>query len=288
MEEPALGAKGLDGAEAHVFQRGRHGLLGPVAQIALLAHDVQHWGGEDVGGVEQRHAMAVGHSVKADDGAVDEFFHNIRYGVGLSVESLQFLQVPQLIGCLGAAAVIGLDDDRVAHLFDEGLGRRQRADHMVARHRHTGCNVAFLHLALVFDALDEVVLCTGGDVKVGAHLGIHFQPIFVVGFQPVDLTVMEGEIGHSPQHLIVIAQVVHAVILGQAMLELPGDLVKRCIADAQHIGAVAMQAFAEIPVGFGEMRADKHKIHSGYNFLFSITPGYILLQNQTKRFAWAS
>ena len=99
---------------------------------------------------------------------------------------------------------------------------------------------------------------------------------------------MEGKIGHSPQHLIVIAQVVHAVILGQAMLELPGDLVKRCIADAQHIDAVAMQAFAEIPVGFGEMRADKHKIHSGYNFLFSITPGYILLQNQTKRFAWAS
>ena len=227
--------------------------------------------------------MAVCHAVKADDGAIDELFHNIRHCAGLGVECFQLFQVVQLIGGLGTTAVIRLDDDRVAHLFDELLRCRQCADHMVARYRHTGRNVAFLHLALIFNALDEIVLRAGRDVKIGAHLGIHFQPILVVGLQPVNLAVVEGKIRHGTQHFVVAAQVIHTIIFRQTMLELPGDLVKRRIADAQHIDPVAMQAFAEIPVRFGEMRADKHKIHSGYILPLLLNAGV-----QTKRFLSAS
>ena len=137
----------------------------------------------------------------------------------------------------------------------------QGADHMVAGHRHTGGNVAFLHLALVLDALDEVVLCAGRDVEIRAQLGIHFQPIFVVGLDPIDFAVVEGEVGDSTEHLVIVTEVVHAVILRQAVFQFPRNLVERRVADAQHIDTIAVQAVAEIPVGLGEMRADKDKIH---------------------------
>ena len=47
----------------------------------------------------------------------------------------------------------------------------------------------------------------------------------------------------------------------EALLQFPGNLVKRSITDAQHIDAVAVQTVTEIPVGLGKMRADKDKIH---------------------------
>ena len=167
----------------------------------------------------------------------------------------------QLVGGLGTAAVVRLDDDRVADFLNKGAGLMQGADHMVAGHRHTGGNVAFLHLALVLDALDEVVLCAGRDVEIRAQLGIHFQPIFVVGLDPIDFAVVEGEVADSTEHLVIVTEVVHAVILRQAVFQFPRNLVERRVADAQHIDTIAVQAVAEIPVGLGEMRADKDKIH---------------------------
>ena len=67
VEKPAFSAKSLDRAEAHILERRRNRFLRPVAQIAVLTDDVQQRGGEHIGGVEQRHTMAVGHAVKADD-----------------------------------------------------------------------------------------------------------------------------------------------------------------------------------------------------------------------------
>ena len=261
VEEPALCAERLDGAEARILQRGGHSFLRPVAQIAVLTDDIQHRGGEHIGGVEQRHAMAVGHAVKADDGAVDIFLHNILHIMRLCIELFQFGKVIQLVGSLGTAAVVRLDDDRVADFLNKGSGLMQGADHMVTGHRHTGGNVAFLHLALVLDALDEVVLCAGRDVEIRAQLGIHFQPIFVVGLDPIDFAVVEGEVGDSTEHLVIVTEVVHAVILRQAVFQFPRNLVERRVADAQHIDTIAVQAVAEIPVGLGKMRADKDKIH---------------------------
>lgn len=198
--------------------------------------------------------MAVRHTVKADDGAVDEFLHNVAFGGQAGVKCFQVLLVFQLVGGLGAAAVVRLDNDRVTNLGDKLPRRLQRRDHVVPRHRHAGLAVAFLHDAFVLDAGDEVILCAGGDVKVGAQLGVHFQPVFVVALQPVDLAVAEGEIPHRTHHLAVIAKIVDPIILGQGSLELRRDFPVGGVADAQHIDAVALEPVAEIPVAFWKMR----------------------------------
>ena len=103
--------------------------------------------GEYVGGVEQRHAMAVGHTVKADDGAVDVLLHNVPDVMRLGVEFFQLGEIAQLVGRLGTAAVVRLDDDRVADLLDKGAGLGS-ADNMVARHRYTRSDVASFILLL--------------------------------------------------------------------------------------------------------------------------------------------
>ena len=138
--------------------------------------------------------------------------------MGFGVKCFQLGKVFQLVGGLGPAAVVRLYDDGVADFLNKSPRRRKRADHMMARHRHPGGDVAFLHAAFVLDALDKIVFSTGIDVKVGAHLGVHFQPVFVVGFHPVDLAVVEGKIRHRAQHLVVAAQIADPVILGQAVL----------------------------------------------------------------------
>lgn len=89
---------------------------------------------------------------------------------------------------------------------------------MVACHRHTGCTVAFLHAALVLDALDKIILGTGIDIEIGAQLGIHLKPVFVVRLNPVNFAVVEGEVSDSAQHLLIAAQIIHAIILRQAVL----------------------------------------------------------------------
>ena len=218
VEEAALCAERLDGAEAHILQRSGHGLLRPVGEVAFLTDDVQHRGGEHVGGVEQRHAMAVGHTVKADDGAVDVLLHNVPDVMRLGIEFFQLGEIAQLVGCLGTAAVVRLNDDRIADLLDKGACLGQCADNMVARHRYTRGDVAFLHFALVLDALDEVILRTSIDVEIRAQLGVHLQPILVVGLDPVDLAIVEGKVRDSAEHLVVIAKIIHAVILSQALL----------------------------------------------------------------------
>ena len=84
--------------------------------------------------------------------------------------------------------------------------------------RDARSDVAFLHFALVLDALDEVILCAGIDVEIRAQLGVHLQPILVVGLDPVDLAIVEGKVRDSAEHLVVIAKIIHAVILSQALL----------------------------------------------------------------------
>ena len=90
VEKAALCAECLDGAKPDIPQLLRHGFLRPVGKIAQRVHNVDHGGGEYVGGVEQRYTAAVGYAVKAHNGAVDEFFHNIGSIRQFRIERFQF------------------------------------------------------------------------------------------------------------------------------------------------------------------------------------------------------
>ena len=218
--------------------------------------------------------MAVGDTVKADDGTVNEFLHDILHLRQILIKRRQFIMVFQLVGGFGAAAVVRFDDDGVSHFLDESLGGLQRGDHMVPCHRDTRRAVAFLHLALEFDEGNKIILGTGGDIEIGPQLGVHLQPVLIVAFQPVDLAVTEGKVSYGTHHGIVIGQAVHAVILGQAGLELFRNLVVRGVSDAQDVHAVAAQAVTEIPVTFGKMRRYKNKIHDPFPHFIFLRPLY--------------
>ena len=126
--------------------------------------------------------------------------------------------------------------------------------HVVAGHGYPGSDVAFLHFALVLDAVNKVVLCAGGNIEIGAQGGVLLQPEFIVAFQPVDFAVLKSEIPHGAYHGIIIRHGIHTVILGQCAFEQGGQRFVRGIANAKHIYAIGTQAVTKIPVIFREMR----------------------------------
>ena len=134
--------------------------------------------------------------------------------------------------------------------------------HVVAGHGYPGSDVAFLHFALVLDAVNKVVLCAGGNIEIGAQGGVLLQPEFIVAFQPVDFAVLKSEIPHGAYHGIIIRHGIHTVILGQAFFQLVRDLVIAGIANAQHIYPVVLEPVTKIPVGFGELRRNKNKVQN--------------------------
>ena len=91
-------------------------------------------------------------------------------------------------------------------------------------------------------------------MEIGAQGGVALQPVFIVGLQPVDAAMLEGEEGHGAVDLVVVFQAVHLVVFVQAVLQLRLQLVVGLIADAQHVHAVVLQLPAELPVVGGEVR----------------------------------
>ena len=166
------------------------------------------------------------------------------------------------VGC--AHTVIGLYHHRVAHLVDELLAALEVIHHVVASGGDASLLVVLLHLALVLDAGHIGGLEAGGDVEIGAQGCVPLQPVFVVGLQPVDAAVLEGEERHGAVDLVVVFQTAHLVVFVQAVLQLGLQLVVGLVADAQHVHAVVLQLTAELPVVGGEVGGDKNKILHGF------------------------
>ena len=175
-------------------------------------------------------------------------------------EGAQLLVIGELVGVGRTDAVVRLDDDRVAHLVDELPASLEIVHHVVAGGGDASLLVVFLHLALVLDAGHIRGLEAAGDMEIGAQGGIPFQPVFIVGLQPVDAAILEGEKGHGAVHLVVVFQTVHLVVLVQACLQLRLQFLVGLVADAQHVQAVVLQLPAELPVVRGEVGGDKNKV----------------------------
>ena len=208
-----------------------------------------------------------------DDGivAVHLGAHELLHDVGhirvllllVGQKFLQLLVAGKAVGIRSAHAVVRLDHHRVAHLLHKGLAARKIVHHVVAGGGDTGLLVVLLHLTLVLDAGHIRGLEAAGDVEIGAQGGIPLQPVFIVGLQPVDAAILEGEKGHGAVHLVVVFQAVHLVVLVQACLQLGLQLLVGLVADAQHVQAVVFQFPAELPVVRGEVGGDKNKVLHG-------------------------
>ena len=84
---------------------------------------------------------------------------------------------------------------------------------------------------------------------------------FVVGFHPVDLSVLKAEKADSAVHLVVIHQTADLVVLRQAGFQRLFQFIIRRVSDTQDIDAVLFQTVAEIPVSMRKIRRDKYKVH---------------------------
>ena len=264
MDKAALHPKALDGGTA-----GGAGVLGQVLDdvvngVVVVVHDVHNGHGADVARLKDGVAAAVDDGVVAVHLGPDELLHdvgNIRVLLGLvGQEGFQLGVAGQPVGIGSAHTVVRLDHHRVAHFLHELFAACQIVHHVIAGGGDASLLVTLLHLALVLDAGHIRGLEAGSDVEIGAQGSVAFQPVFIVGLQPVDAAMLEGEEGHGAVDLVVVFQAVHLIVFVQAVLQLRLQLIIGLVADAQHVHAIVLQLPAELPVVGGEVRRDKNKI----------------------------
>ena len=219
-------------------------------------------------GGEQHLAPGVAHAVVGGDYAGDVLFHQVlRVGL-VPEEGLHVIVGFQLVGGDGAHAVVRLGHHGIAHLVGEGQGGGQIRHRQAPGAGDARLLVVLLHGLLALVAADLMGLQTGGDVEVRPQLGVLLQPVLVVALHPVDLAVVGGEVAQGPQHLVVVLQGVHLVVLRQGGAQVRVQLIIGAVAHAQHVDAVLLQPDAEPPVGLREVGGNKHKIHDDPSLFF--------------------
>ena len=90
---------------------------------------------------------------------------------------------------------------------------------------------------------------------------IALEPVFVVGFEPVDAPIFEGEERDGTHHLIVIGQRGDEVVFGQRLAHLVCELIIGRVTDAEDVDALFLQTVTEIPIDARELRGYKDKVH---------------------------
>ena len=172
----------------------------------------------------------------------------------MPVEFPEFRVVVQFPGVGGADADIRLHDQGIPHRLRKRKPRFHSGNHMLACCGNPGIQEQLFHQGFFLDEANPVGPDPGGDVEVGPQLCVLLQPVFVHGFDPVDLSVPECEERDGTVYLVVILQAVHPVVLGQGRLQRGFQPVVRRVPDAQHIHTVPVQPVAELPVGMRKMR----------------------------------
>ena len=91
--------------------------------------------------------------------------------------------------------------------------------------------------------------------------GVLLQPELVVGLQPVNAPVFEGEKGHCPIDLVIVLQRIDIIILCQRAAKLLVQLKIGRVANPQHVDAVSFQPVAKLPIVPGVIGRNKNKVH---------------------------
>ena len=94
-------------------------------------------------------------------------------------------------------------------------------------------------------------------MEVRSQAGILLQPVFVVGLDPVDFSILVGQEGHGAEHLVVVLQTADAVVLREGGPEFLRQRLIRGVSDAQDIDSIGLGSRYEVPVAFREMGRNK-------------------------------
>ena len=121
--------------------------------------------------------------------------------------------------CIGRTDTdIRFDDDRIADFLDELFGVFEISGKVAAGGRYAGLSIEFLHVGFVLKVLDPVVFDARSDVEIGAQACILLQPVFVIGLEPVDLTIFEREKCHCTEYLSIVLKGIDFIIFCQGVL----------------------------------------------------------------------
>ena len=118
-----------------------------------------------------------------------------------------------------------------------------------------------LHAGFAFPLSDLIRGNARGNMEIGSQPCVLLQPVFIVGFQPVNLSILKGKERHCPEDLIIILQGGNTIILRQTGSERWVERVILLIPDPQHPHAQLIQTVAELPVCLGKVWRNKNKIH---------------------------
>ena len=77
---------------------------------------------------------------------------------------------------------------------------------MPARRADSGFFIQRLHLALVFNKGNGLVAHAADHIEICAQLSVLHQPVFIVGFDPVDLAIAERKKCAGFIHFLIVFQ----------------------------------------------------------------------------------
>ena len=261
MDKPALNPEALYCGPPGLPGVGGQVLDDVIDGVVRFVDNIHNGDGGNVARLKDGVALGVDNGVVGVDLGVDKLLHNVGHvGVSGLQKLVQLLDVRQLVGVGGPHAVVGLDHHRPAHLLDEGHAVFPVVHHVIPGGGDAGSLVKLLHPGLVLDPGHVLLLEAAGNAEVGAQTGVPLQPVLVVALQPVDPAVLVDEEGHRPVDGVVVLQGVHLVVLIEAGLQLPGQLVIGLVADAQHVHPVVPQLPAELPIIGREVGRNKNYV----------------------------
>ena len=155
---------------------------------------------------KNRLTLPVRNAVIRFDGTWYIFLHNVLYLRQMIIKFMQLILIFQLVGRIGADTVVRLDNHRITSLFDKCQTRLPIRNQMPARSSDPSFFIQGFHLALVFNKRNGFVAHTAGHIEIGAQLRILHQPVFIVGFNPVNPAITKRKKSTGLINLIIIFQ----------------------------------------------------------------------------------
>ena len=272
MHEAPPRAERRDGLPPERPQRLRNVLAHVIRQIQVEIHDVHDRRRPDRHRLEQNVAVPVRNRVEGTDVPAHEFLHHVGLPRQIFEKAAQLVFPVQRPRVRRADADVRLDDEREPDFPRERARVLKRRRPPETRRRHAARGVKRLHRRLALVGADFVRADARPHVEIRAQPRVLLEPVFVVGFDPVDLPVFEREKRDGAENLFVVFHVVHAVILRERVPRLRRERVVGRVADAEDVRPVSFQAVAEIPVRARELGRDKNEVHAFFFLSFRAVP----------------
>ena len=190
-----------------------------IQRIQLFVYNIHNGDWSDIPCFKKRFAMAVNDRIVGIDLGKDKLFHNKRDILWFFFEKLSQLRcIFNTPGQRRTDTIVRFDNDRIADFPDKLPAAGESIDHMISCGRDTGFLVIGFHMGFVTDPRQIVCMETRGNVEVCTQLCILLQPVFIVGFNPVDPAVFENIKSYGTVDAVVLFKIVHFIIFCKRIL----------------------------------------------------------------------